>query len=66
MLSLSPDPSPIRLPAPFNLAAHVLSRAETLGDKIALQVLRPTGAERWSYARLERAVRGVATGLADR
>ena len=66
MLSLSPDPSPIRLPAPFNLAAHVLSRAEALGDKIALQVLRPTGAERWSYARLERAVRGVATGLADR
>ena len=46
MLSLSPDPSPIRLPAPFNLAAHVLSRAEPLGDEIALQVLRPTSAER--------------------
>lgn len=50
-------------PAPFNLAAHVLARAATLPDKIALQILRPTGAERWSYARLEAAVRGTAGGL---
>lgn len=51
-------------PAPFNLAAHVLgASAARLPDKIALQVLRPSGAERWSYARLEAAVRGCGTGL---
>jgi acyl-CoA synthetase (AMP-forming)/AMP-acid ligase II len=50
-------------PAPFNLAAYVFARAELVPDKIALQILRPTGAERWSYARLHAAVRGTATGL---
>ena len=51
-------------PAPFNLARHVLGNsAARLPDKIALQVLKPTGAERWSYARLEAAVRGCGTGL---
>lgn len=50
-------------PAPFNLAAHVLARAGTLAEKTALQIVRPTGAEIWSYARLEMAVRGTATGL---
>ncbi|WP_430448758.1 class I adenylate-forming enzyme family protein [Rhodophyticola sp.] len=49
--------------APFNLAAHVLSPAAQTPDKIALAVLSPTGADRWSYARLETAVRGMATGL---
>lgn len=63
MLSLSQPPRPVSPVASFNLAAHVLARAEALGDKIALQILRPTGAERWSYARLSAAVRGVATGL---
>ena len=44
-------------PAPFNLARHVLeASAARLPDKSALQILRPTGAERWSYARLEAAV----------
>ena len=50
-------------PAPFNLAAHVLGRAATLPDKVALAVIGLAGAERWSFARLERAVRGTATGL---
>lgn len=50
-------------PAPFNLAAHVLRRAEALSDKSALQIVRPTGAERWSYGRLLAAVRGCGTGL---
>ncbi|MFQ6548233.1 class I adenylate-forming enzyme family protein [Aestuariibius sp. 2305UL40-4] len=51
------------MPAPFNLAAHVLARATDRPDKIALAILGPTKAERWSYARLEAAVRGTATGL---
>jgi acyl-coenzyme A synthetase/AMP-(fatty) acid ligase len=64
MLSVvEPAPFP-PCPAPFSLAGHVLARAADLPDKIALQVLRPSGAERWSYGRLDRAVRGVAFGLA--
>lgn len=50
-------------PAPFNLARHVLGAAPRTPDKIALAVLKPTGAQRWSYARIEAAVRGTATGL---
>ncbi|GAB1480419.1 AMP-binding protein [Paracoccaceae bacterium] len=53
-------------PAPFNLAAHALARAGVLADKSALQVLRPQGAERWSYGRLEAAVRGFGSGLLAR
>lgn len=53
-------------PAPFNLAAHALSRAAELADKSALQILRPQGAERWSFGRLEAAVRGCGTGLLAR
>ena len=53
-------------PAPFNLAAHVLAAASDRPDHVALQILRPAGAERWSYGRLEAAVRGVATGLLSR
>jgi acyl-coenzyme A synthetase/AMP-(fatty) acid ligase len=50
-------------PAPFNLAAHVLARADALAGKAALEILHPDGAEIWSYARLSRAVRGCGTGL---
>jgi acyl-CoA synthetase (AMP-forming)/AMP-acid ligase II len=50
-------------PAPFNMAAHVLSRAQDRPDKVALAVLGVSGAERWSYARLAAAVRGTGSGL---
>lgn len=53
-------------PSPFNLAAHVLSRADADPDKIALAVLSPAGSERWSYARLKAAVLGTGTGLLAR
>ena len=63
MLSItSPTPS-APCPTPFNLAAYVLSNGAAQPDKIALQVLRLTGAERWSYAALTRAVRGIGTGF---
>ncbi|ETX28346.1 class I adenylate-forming enzyme family protein [Roseivivax isoporae] len=55
--------APAPCPAPFNLAAHVLAQADARPDRIALSILSPTGSERWSYARLVAAVRGVATGL---
>ena len=50
-------------PRPFNLAAHVLRRAEAHPDKIALAVLSLTKSDRWSYGRLAAAVRGTGTGL---
>ncbi|MEF3047695.1 class I adenylate-forming enzyme family protein [Pseudotabrizicola sp. L79] len=64
MLSIIDNrPAPL-VPAPFNMAAHVLAAsAARHPDKMALQILRPTGAERWSYARLLAAVQGCATGL---
>ncbi|MHA6323939.1 class I adenylate-forming enzyme family protein [Roseivivax sp. CAU 1753] len=57
---------PAPCPDPFNLAEHVLTRGAASRDKVALAVLGLTGAERWSYGRLEAAVRGVGTGLLRR
>ena len=50
-------------PPRFNMAAHVLSQAPLRADHPALQVL---GDETLTYARLEQAVRGTATGLLTR
>lgn len=63
MLSITEPTSFEPCPAPFNMAAYVLAAGEAQPDKIALQVLRLTGAERWSYAALTRAVRGIGTGF---
>ncbi|MCF2904005.1 acyl--CoA ligase [Octadecabacter sp. CECT 8868] len=51
------------VPSPFNLAAYVLGRASQLPDKTALSIIGAGGVDVWSYARLERAIRGAATGL---
>jgi acyl-coenzyme A synthetase/AMP-(fatty) acid ligase len=50
-------------PTPFNLAAYVLGEAKRHGSKIALEVISPLGSERWSYAKLEAAVLGTASGF---
>lgn len=63
MLSLTDPTAPPPPPARFNMAAHVLARAGHRPDKIALQILHAGGAESWSYARLEAAVRGIAAGF---
>ncbi|MDE3028079.1 MAG: acyl--CoA ligase [Paracoccaceae bacterium] len=63
MVSRHDSAPPPPCPASFNLAAYVLQGVAAQPDKIALQILRPTGAERWSYARLEAAIRGTASGL---
>lgn len=60
LFDLGPPPP---CPAPFNLAAFVLRHAGDLPDKIALSLMGPNRATRWSYARLEAAVRGIAAGL---
>lgn len=56
-------------PAPeaFNMAQYVLQHAARLGDKTALAIVTAddTPTSVWSYAQLERAVRGVATGLLE-
>ncbi|MEM9473940.1 MAG: class I adenylate-forming enzyme family protein [Pseudomonadota bacterium] len=51
-------------PNPFNLAFHVLAAAQRTPDKIALAVVGPAGADRWSYERLATAVFGVAGAFA--
>lgn len=63
MLSEIRSPAWPSCPAPFNLAAYVLARADDRPDKIALQMLGSSGAEGWSYAQLARAVLGIAGGL---
>jgi len=52
-------------PEPFNLAHYVLSAAQTAPDRIALQIVSLTGAERWSFGALASAVRGIGTGLIE-
>ncbi|WP_375267382.1 class I adenylate-forming enzyme family protein [Planktotalea sp.] len=49
-------------PSPFNMAAYVLAAAAHAPDKIALEVLADEK-QCWSFAQIESAVRGVATGL---
>ncbi|WP_416915976.1 MAG: class I adenylate-forming enzyme family protein [Roseicyclus sp.] len=50
-------------PSPYNLAQDVLAAGRATPDKIALAVLGPARADRWSFARLERAVLGLAGAL---
>jgi acyl-coenzyme A synthetase/AMP-(fatty) acid ligase len=64
MLSEVRTSPPEPCPAPFNLVPYLLAREADLPDKIALQVLRLSGSERWSYGRLAREVRGITYGLA--
>ena len=45
------------------MAAHVLAQSDRLADRSALQIVGPSGAERWSFGRLAAAVRGTGTGL---
>lgn len=49
------------------MARHVLEASSArFPDRMALQILSPRGAERWSYARLMAAVRGCGAGLLAR
>ncbi len=63
MLSVT-DNGPFRpCPSPFNMAAHVLARADQKGGKPALCVLGLKGAEIWSYDQLKSAILGTASGF---
>ncbi|HID67446.1 MAG TPA: long-chain fatty acid--CoA ligase, partial [Roseibacterium sp.] len=63
MTSVFDQGPPPPCPNPFNMAAHVLTHAARLPDKRALSVLHGGHSEDWRFDRLERAVRGVGTGL---
>ena len=54
-------PSPC--PAPFNLAAHDLARADDLSAKTALCIARRDEIQTWRYGDLKQAILGTATGL---
>ena len=49
----------------MNLAEHVLQAGQDCPDKLAMSVIGLGRADRWSHARLRRAVLGTATGLLD-
>ncbi|WP_415392798.1 class I adenylate-forming enzyme family protein [Paracoccus sp. SJTW-4] len=51
---------------PFNLAEHVLTAGLATPDRLALAVISPSRADRWSHARLRAAVLGATTGLHER
>ncbi|WP_449042852.1 class I adenylate-forming enzyme family protein [Paracoccus sp. (in: a-proteobacteria)] len=51
---------------PFNLAEHVLNAGLATPDRLALAVISPARADRWSHARLCATVLGAATGLRER
>jgi len=50
-------------PTPFNLAAHVLGRADQSPEKTALSIMSPDATSDWSYRELRAAVLGTGTGL---
>lgn len=60
MIDTRPHPT---LPPAMNLAAHVLARAGTLGDKPALVLLHPDRDETLTYANLTALVLGCARNL---
>lgn len=62
-ISLFDQGPPPPCPADFNLAQFVLRHAARTPDKDALVLVAPDGTQSWSFARLENAVRGIATGL---
>ncbi len=66
MLSLFDHGAPRPCPAPFNMAAHVLSRADQTPDKIALQILDAQDSEDWTFREIRQAVLGTAAGLLAR
>ncbi|MEM8789759.1 MAG: AMP-binding protein, partial [Pseudomonadota bacterium] len=55
----------LRVPEPFNMAAHTLAAVARSADKVALEVLESPGrvAEAWRFGDLDTAVRGTLTGF---
>lgn len=52
-------------PTPFNMAAHILARAEDAGDKLALSIVSGSQAQAVTYAELAARTRSIATGFQE-
>ncbi|MCV3270908.1 class I adenylate-forming enzyme family protein [Roseobacter sinensis] len=63
MISVFDEGAPPPCPTPFNLADYVLAAGRRRPERDALLVVGPDNTERWSFAALERAVLGTASGL---
>lgn len=63
MLSIFDQGRPAPCPDPFNLAAYVLQQASVRPDHPAIVIPASDATTVWTYAQVERAVRGVASGL---
>lgn len=63
MLSVFDEGPPAPCPRLFNMAAYVLAAAHQNPQKEALLVLGQDDVETWTFAALEAAVRGTATGF---
>ncbi|MEM1350859.1 MAG: class I adenylate-forming enzyme family protein [Pseudomonadota bacterium] len=63
MLSLYDEGPFPPCPAPFNLAAHVLSAGAATPQKEALVIASHDKVEIWTFGQIVSAVRGIATGL---
>jgi acyl-coenzyme A synthetase/AMP-(fatty) acid ligase len=62
-LSIFDEGPPAPCPAPFNMAAYVMAAGAATPDKVALEILHRTGADRWTYAALRQAILSIAGGL---
>ncbi|MDG1531613.1 MAG: class I adenylate-forming enzyme family protein [Paracoccaceae bacterium] len=63
MMSISDKGIPAPCPSPFNIAAYVLSHAERLADKCALEVLAKTDGQSFTYKELSVATLRMGAAL---
>ncbi len=63
MLAIFDQSNHLACPQQFNLSAHVLQFAHKMGDKTALSIVDESRRRNFSFAELERRVRGAGTGL---
>ncbi|WP_299627428.1 class I adenylate-forming enzyme family protein [uncultured Tateyamaria sp.] len=63
MQSVFDQGPPPPCPAPFNMAAYVLTGAKPDADATAVTILGADDKDSWTYGRLSDAVRGTGTGL---
>ncbi|MEP4248740.1 class I adenylate-forming enzyme family protein [Tateyamaria sp.] len=63
MTCLNDPKAPPLCPTPFNMAAYVLSHAETVPDKVAISVVSSEVEQSLTYAQLSAAVRGTGAGF---
>ncbi|NIZ12210.1 class I adenylate-forming enzyme family protein [Phaeobacter sp. HF9A] len=67
MLSIFDQGRPAACPTPFNLAAHVLGRADARADHPAIVIASAHQEDEvWTYRQIQNAALGIATGLREK